>query len=232
MNFKSAEAEGRVNVPITLRYATLFLLLTFLSYQAHEIFHHLVGGLLCGGLGTMTFTTYIPKPECRLDAVVTLAGPLLSFAIAWLGAYWLAKRKHMLFAYTLIFASYAHLRFPLPLMGSGDEWLVARTNLQQPNSFVIAGILFLLALPPLVVAYRSIANRWRVPVFAVSWILPFVILGSITALDVWLLGTESGSNEPALIGVPLAIWIVNLIVASLFLFGGHRMFRRHEQTNL
>jgi hypothetical protein len=223
--------NNKIQIPITLRYLLAFLLLTFLCYEAHEIVHHLVGGLLCGGFGTMTFTTYVPKPECRLDAVVTLSGPLFSFALAWLGAFWLVKRKHMLFAYTLVFASFAHLRFPLPLMGSGDEWLVVRTNFEQPNATIVAGILFLLALPPLVTAYRSIANRWRVPVFAASWILPFVILGSITSLDVWLLGAESNSNQPALIGVPLVIWGVNLLAALLILFIGNRMFHQPEQVN-
>lgn len=223
--------NDKVRIPITIPYLLLFLLLTFLGYEAHELFHHLAGGVLCGGFGTMTFTTYVPQPECRLEAVVTLAGPFLSFALAWLGAYWLAKRKHMLFAYTLIFASYAHLRFPLPLMRSGDEWLVARTSFDQPNPYFTAGILFFLALPPLVVAYRSIANRWRVPVFAMSWLLPVVILGSITYLDAWLLGTEPTSGQTGLIGVPLVIWTVNLSVILFLLLGGNRMFRQPKPIN-
>lgn len=221
--------NGKIKIPVTLTYAVWFLLLTFLCYQAHEMFHHLVGGILCGGFGTMTFTAYVPKPDCALDGIVTLAGPFLSFAIAWFGAYWLVKRKYSLFAYTLIFASYAHLRFPLPLMGSGDEWLVARTNLQEPNPYLVAGILFLLALPPLVIAFRSIANQWRVPVFVTSWILPFVILGSITYLDVWLLSANEA--QPALLGIPVIIWVVNLIVALFVLFGGNRMFRQPEQIH-
>lgn len=222
---------GKVKIPMTVQYLLLFLLLTFLCYEAHEAFHHLVGAILCGGFGTMTFTTYAPKPQCNLDHVVTLAGPFLSFVIAWFGGYLLLKKKHMLFAYTLTFASFAHLRFPLPLMGSGDEWLVMRTNFEQPNPYFVAGILFLLALPPLVIAYRSVANRWRVPVFALSWILPFVILGSITYLDAWLPGTETSQGQPALMGIPAIIWVVNLIATLLFIFGGNQTFRQHLQVN-
>ncbi len=212
-----------LTVPITPLYLCAFLLLTFLCYEAHELFHHLAGGLLCGGVGTMTFTTYVPKPDCKLDAIVTLSGPLFSFVLAWLGAYWLVKRKHLLFAYTLIFASYAHLRFPLPLMGSGDEWQVARTNFEQPNAMLVAGILFLLALPPLVIAYRSIANPWRAPVFAVSWILPFVLLGSITYLDSLLSETSA-----AWIGVPIIVWVVNALAVLCLVVIGAKLFRNDQ----
>lgn len=225
-------AENKLHIPITFTYPFAFLLLTYLCYQAHELFHHLVGGALCGGFGTMTFSAFEPKPACVSDAAVTLSGPFLSFAIAWLGAYWLSKNKHMLFSYTLVFACYAHLRFPLPLMQSGDEWLVARDSLEQPNPFVLAGILFLLALPPLVYAYRSIANPWRVLVFAASWLMPFGILFLMPNLDAWLLGTEPNRVQMALLGIPITIWIVNLSAVLFFLFLGYRIFNQPIQFNL
>lgn len=225
-------AHNKIHVPITLRYLLAFLLLAFLCYEAHESFHHLVGAALCGGFGTMTFSAFEPQPHCVSDAAVTLSSPLLSFAIAWLGACWLSKQKHMLFAYSLIFASCAHLRFPLPLMRSGDEWLVARTSLEQPNPFVFAGILFLLALLPLVFAYRSIANPWRVAVFAASWLLPFVILFLMPNLDAWLLGNKSSHAQTAPMGIPVTVWIVNLIVILFFLVISYRIFSQQTQFNL
>jgi len=202
----------------------LFLLLTFLCYEAHELLHHLIGGVLCGGFGTMTFTTFEARPKCISDIAVTLSGPLLSFVLAWFGAYWLKQGKHILFAYTLIFASYAHLRFPLPLMGSGDEWLVARTYLQEPNSYLTAGILFLLALPPLVISYRSIANPWRPTVFITSFILPFVILFSINYLDSLISETST-----AWFGIPVIVLNMNLLAILLCLFGGKQIFRQPER---
>jgi len=217
MTFKTLEPKNKVNIPITLRYMALFLLLTFLCYEAHELFHHMIGGVLCSGFGTMTFTTFEAKPQCVSDIAVTLSGPLLSFVIAWFGAYWLKQHKHMLFAYTLIFASYAHLRFPLPLMGSGDEWLVARTNLQEPNPYLIAGILFLLALPPLVIAYRAIANHWRVTVFITSWILPFVILFSINYLDGLISETST-----SWIGIPVVLLAMNALAILCFVLAGRK----------
>jgi len=219
MTFKKLEPKNNVNIPIKLRYMVLFLLLTFLCYEAHELFHHLVGGILCGGFGTMTFTTFEARPQCISDIAVTLSGPLLSFVIAWFGAYWLKKSMYMLFAYTLIFASYAHLRFPLPLMGSGDEWLVARTYLQEPNSYLVAGILLLLALPPLVTAYRSIANPWRLTVFITSFILPFVILFSINYLDDLISETSS-----YWVGIPIVFLVVNALATLCFALVGRKTF--------
>jgi len=219
MTFKTLEPKNKVNIPITLKYMMLFLLLTFLCYEAHELFHHLIGGVLCGGFGTMTFTTFEARPQCVSDIAVTLSGPLLSFVIAWLGAYWLKQGKHTLFAYTLIFGSYAHLRFPLPLMGSGDEWLVARTSLKEPNPYLVAGILFLLSLPPLVIAYRTIANHWRLTVFITSFILPFVILFSINFLD----GLISESTA-MWIGIPITLLVVNAIAILCFVIVGRKTF--------
>ncbi len=215
--------ENKIFIPTTLPYLIAFLLLTFLCYEAHEFFHHLVGAAFCDGFGTMTFTTFEPKPACVSDAAVTLSGPMLSFVIAWIGAYWLRKGRHMLLAYTLIFASYAHLRFPLPLMGSGDEWLVARTNFEQPSVILVAGILFLLALPQLVVAYRSIANPWRVAVFSASWFLPFTILGSISYLDGLLSETSA-----TWIGVPIIIWVVNAAAVLCLVVIGTKLFRNNQ----
>lgn len=226
------QIENKVNVPLTIRYWLAFLLLSFICFEAHETFHHVVGAAQCGGFGTMTLSVYEPKPDCLLDPLVTLAGPLLTFAIAWFGAYLLTKNRHMLFAYTLIFASFAHLRFPLPLMGSGDEWSVARQQFQQPNRYLLAGILFILALPPLMSAYKSLANRQRLPIFIASWLMPFLLLFTIPIVDVWLFGAELNQATFSLLGIPTIVLFMGLAFICLFVFAGNPIFRQHESINL
>lgn len=224
--------ESKVSIPINGQYVFAFLLLTFLCYQAHETFHHITGAVLCGGFGTMTMTVYEPRPPCELDMVVTLSGPALSFAIAWFGAYLLWRSKQMLFAYMLIFASYAHLRFPLPLMRSGDEWSVARTMSQGPNPYVLACILFLLALPPLIQAYRSIANRQRLLLFIASWLMPFLILLLLPTFDSWLFDTDFYSTNRSLLGIPVIILAMDILAILLLVRMNRQIFSQHKQIIL
>jgi hypothetical protein len=211
----------KVMVPMTIPYLLMFLLLTFLCMEAHETFHHLVGGVLCGGFGRMTLTIY--EPTCDLY-ILTFAGPFLSFAIAWVAGYLLLKNKHPLFAYTLIFASFAHLRFPLPLMHSGDEWSVLGDYLPSSSRYWLAGILFLLALPPVVIVFRSIANRRRVLIFTISWFLPLSLLFVLPYIDTWLFGPDLDKTSLSLVGIPVVILVVDLIAIGLYVFTQDKVF--------
>lgn len=231
------QIENKVNVPLTIRYWLEFLLLSFICFEAHETFHHLVGAALCGGFGTMTLSVYEPKPLCLLDPLVTLSGPFLTFAIAWFGAKLLTKNSHALFAYTLIFASFAHLRFPLPLNHSGDEWYVVSTNFEQlkhsvPAQFLMASLLFLLALPPLVVAYEAIANRHRLPIFVLSWLMPFLPLFILPIVDKWLFGADLNNVTLSLLGIPIIVLFMDLAAVGLLVFVYNPIFRQYEPINL
>src|SRR5436309_750770 len=101
----------KVRVPYRPVHIALFLLLAFLCYQGHQLVRHLVGAALCGGFGSMTFTIATTKQPCSLDIILTLSGPVFTFGLAWFGILLLRSPKYALFAYALIFASFAHLRF-------------------------------------------------------------------------------------------------------------------------
>ena len=228
--------QNKVKVPPTIRYWLAFLLLSFICMEAHETFHHFVGAALCGGFGTMTLSVYEPKPNCFLDPVITLSGPFFTFALAWFGAYLLTKNRQPLFAYTLIFASFAHLRFPLPLNHSGDEWYVVRTNFEYlkgsfPAQLFLAILLFLLALPPLVLAFRSMAVKNRLPIFIASWLLPLFPLFALSVVDEWLFGPKLNQVGSAWIGIPVIVLMIDAIAIVLFSIAGNHIFQRSPQTN-
>ncbi len=115
-----------VRIPSRPIHIALFLLLAFLCYQAHQVVRHLVGAGLCGGFGSMTFTVATTKQPCLLPTLVTLSGPALTYGLAWSGMLLLRSPKYALFAYALIFASFAHLRFIQTLTGRGDELVLAQ----------------------------------------------------------------------------------------------------------
>src|SRR5512139_2645931 len=155
----------QITIPSRPAHIAVFLLLCFLCYQAHQLTRHLVGAALCGGFGTMTFTVTITREPCSFPTLVVISGPLLTYGLAWLGVFLLRSTKYRLFAYALIFASFAHLRFIQNLTGRGDELILAGQWFGISNRVVVASIVLLIGIPPVVTAYRVIANRRRNLVF-------------------------------------------------------------------
>src|SRR5262245_4522088 len=116
----------QVKIPPHPIHITIFLLLAFLCYQAHQLTRHLIGAVLCGGFGTMTFTVTTTREPCSFPTLVTLSGPALTYGLAWFGMFLLRSSKYKLFAYAFIFASFAHLRFIQTLTGRGDELILVK----------------------------------------------------------------------------------------------------------
>jgi hypothetical protein len=168
----------KVKIPSQPVHILLFLLLAFVCYQAHQLARHLVGAALCGGFGSMTFTITITREPCVFPVIVTLSGPILTYGLAWLGMFLLRSPKYTRkrFAYALIFASFAHLRFIQTLTGRGDELILAEKWFGISSRAIIVVIVFLIGLPPLIAAFRTIVNRRRVLVFICSWLLPLPLL--------------------------------------------------------
>jgi hypothetical protein len=195
----------------------LFLLLAFLCYEGHQLVRHLTGAALCGGFGTMTFTVAATKQPCSLPTVVTLSGPVFTYGLAWLGMLLLRSPRHALFAYALVFASWAPVRFIQTLTGRGDERVLAEQWFGVTSQVAVAAIVFLIGLPPAVAAFRAIANRRRVPVFIASLPLPLPLLFVLLLANRALFG-ESGTDiqGATVLGMSLLVLILDLIAAVLF----------------
>jgi len=206
----------KVKIPTRPVYIVTFLLLAFLCYQAHQWARHIVGAALCGGFGSMTFAVTITREPCSLPTLVILSGPLLTYGLAWSGMFLLRSSKFRLFAYTLIFASFAHVRFIQTLTGRGDELILAQQWFGISSRAIVALIVFLIGLPPVILAYRAIANQRRTLVFICSWLLPLPVLFIILISNALLFGANGDEIQVAtLLGIPLVVLIVDLIASAL-----------------
>jgi hypothetical protein len=216
----------KVRIPHRLIYIAVFLLLAFLCYQAHQLTRHLVGAILCGGFGTMTFTITIPRSPCSLPILVILSGPVLTYGLAWLGMFLLRSPKYRLFAYALIFASFAHLRFIQTLTGRGDESILAEQWLGVTSRPVVALIAFLIGLPPVIAAFRAIANQGRWSIFIGSWLLPLPLLFVMLFANRFLFG-ENGNERlgVGVLGISWIVLVIDLIASCLLIAYGTRYFR-------
>ncbi len=220
---------AKIHISYRPVYIILFLLLAFLCYQAHQLTRHLVGAALCGGFGTMTFTVATTRQPCSLPTLESLSGPILTYGLAYLGMLLLRRPSLARFAYTLIFASFSHLRFIQTLTGRGDELALAQQAFGVTSQPLVALVVFLIGLPPVIAAYRSIANRRRLGVFAVSWLLPLPLLLVMLLGDKALFQTSDlGTRLGAFLGIWLTVLAPDLLATVLMINFGPRYLRRGE----
>ena len=208
----------KLRIPSRPIYIAAFLLLAFLGYEAHQLTRHLVGAALCGGIGTMTFTVTITREPCSFPVFVTLSGPILTYGLAWAGMFLLRSPKYSLFAYALIFASFAHLRFIQTLTGRGDELILAQHWFGISNRLIVALIVFLIGLPPILTAYRLIANQLPTRVFIGSWLLPLPVLILLLISNAVLFGANGDRIQGKLVaGISLLVFITDLLAIALLI---------------
>jgi len=220
----------KVRIPYQPVHIALFLMLAFLCYQAHQLVRHLVGAGLCGGFGSMTFTVATTKQPCFLPTIVTLSGPALTYGLAWSGMFLLRSRKYALFAYALIFASFAHLRFIQTLSGGGDELVLAGQWFPPPSRAIVAVVVLLIGLPPVFTAYRTIANRRRLLVLIFSWLLPLPVLFGLLFGDKFLFETSNaGRQYGSFFGIWLIVLVTDLLTSALFIVLDLRYLRPQEK---
>src|SRR5215212_10821380 len=124
----------------------------------------------------------------------------------------LRSPKYKLFAYALIFASFAHLRFIQTLTGRGDELILSEGWFGISSRVIVALIVFLIGLPPVITAFRAIANRRRALVFLGSWLLPLPLLFVMLFGNQYLFGTNGDQiGNASIFGIPLIVFVTDLI---------------------
>ncbi len=221
----------KLKIPSRPVHIAAFLLLAFLCYQAHQLTRHLVGAILCGGFGSMTFTVTITRQPCSLPTLVTLSGPLLTYGLAWFGILLLRPQRIRLFAYALIFASFSHLRFIQTLTGRGDELILAQQWFGITSRPIVAFMVLLIGLPPIVAAYRVIANERRRLVFISSWLLPLPVLFVMLFGNAILFGPNGDQVQgPSLLGIQLIVLIMDLIVTGIFIVLATHILHSQEEA--
>jgi hypothetical protein len=219
----------KVEIPSRPVHISLFLLLAFLCYQAHQLTRHLVGAALCGGFGTMTFTVTVTREPCLFPILVTVSGPLLTYGLAWFGMFLLRSPKYKLFAYALIFASFAHLRFIQTLTGRGDELILAERWFGITSRVIVAVIVFLIGLSPVIAAFRAIANRRQILVFICSWLLPLPLLFAMLFVNQFLFGADGNEVQGgSILGISFIVFLIDLITIVLLIVFGPRYIHPQE----
>ena len=197
-----------MQLKLTLWNVVAFLVFAMLVGEAHEIAHFIVGKILCGCWPVSRDFNAWSLCDCAQGHWATIAGPLFSMTLAWIGMFLLRSNleKRQSFGYFLVWANVPQARIMTVLMRGGDERLFFReilsgTAIQDLYWYVAIAFVLLIALPPIVAAFRVVQNKFGWLYNVGFMILPLVVLGSYGFVflngllergflsEVWIMGT-------------------------------------------
>ncbi|HKO81274.1 MAG TPA: hypothetical protein VJU78_12800 [Chitinophagaceae bacterium] len=217
-----------MQIKITFRYVIAFFALNMIMVELHEQVHINTGYFICGCYGPRNFNVWAIGEHCALQQwsfVATLTGPLFSYALMWLGAWWIAKssnHKKKILGFSLLFANLPFARIFTALAGGGDEKVVMQAVSGNADPFIsklnAALIVTVVCLPPMIVAYRKLnaPNRFL-------WITGFAMMPLIYGMLYhhiflnWLLKKGIASNS-YILGTPSLILLHFILMLLLLIF--------------
>lgn len=226
--FNETKSGAALNLRISLKYLAAFFLLTLILGELHEQVHINMGWIVCGGYGPRDFNAWKTAADCAQPSLAflsTTVGPLFSFAVMWLGAVLLLKAKtldYKAIGFSLIFAPLPFARIFTAAMGGGDEKVVLNRFLKEdfsPETIKIFALVLVatVCLPPMLIALKSIKNRFALLYVIGFSVLPLIVLGAyvLTFLNS-VLASGFLASAPFL-GTPLLI-VFHTVLAIVLLF--------------
>lgn len=224
-----------MHLKLSFSYIVTFLLLLIVMLELHETVHIVVGRLICGCWGPRDFNVWSLCRSCPENHpawwLATLAGPLVSFALMWLGMLWLDAKESgkMTIGFSLIFANIPFGRISTVMMGGGDEMVVTRHFLKDEYSrtqmiLICSALVLGLGLPPILKAFRALTNRWSwlyiisFSTLPLLFLLIYVLIGLNTLLNNGFLATSWIMGTPVFITLHTGLALLALLWLRKHLF--------------
>ncbi len=209
-----------IHLKITLRYCIAFYCIIMLYTSLHELVHHFAGYFICGDWGYKTFNYFSTACEgTRKTYLATYAGPVFTYAMMYVGMWFLQKGKtnyQQQLGFALIFAQLPCQRMVGPIFRMNDEYYATAKLFGNTttNQWIVFLLLLAICLPPLVRAYRSIGNKNRLLWFSFYFLLfPYVLWGPFFGGLEYLM-VNRGVLDQTIIGIGL-LFIINEVVTII-----------------
>lgn len=221
-----------IKLKITWKYCLAFYCIIMLYASLHELIHHFAGYFICGDWGYKTFNYFETACETdRKSLLATYMGPLFSFTMMYVGAYFLIKKssnfiKHLGFA--MIFAQLPFQRMVSPFFKMNDEFYA--TSILYGNTtfiyWVVIITIWIICIPPLIKAYLSIKNKYRMIWFLFYLVLfPYLLWGPIFGTLEFIMVERNFLAQP-IIGIGL-LFIINEVITIIAYF----LTKKHIDPN-
>jgi hypothetical protein len=211
---------------ISWQYLLAFFGLNMFLGELHEQAHITTGYFICGCYGERDFSVWSTCDNCAhsdWSFLATLAGPVYSFILMWLGGLWFSRSLNIsrkALGFSILFANLPFARLFTAFMGGGDEKVVFQhlTGLAVFPKIAAILIVGLLVIPPVVLVYRNLSNNFRGWIIAAFLVLPLVygMLYHHMFLN-YLLHKGIGTSI-TIMGTPDIIIIHTLVMLLIVLF--------------
>jgi hypothetical protein len=211
---------------ISWQYVLAFFGLNMFLGELHEQAHITTGYFICGCYGERDFSVWSTCDNCAhsdWSFLATLAGPVYSFILMWLGGLWFSRSLNIsrkALGFSILFANLPFARLFTAFMGGGDEKVVFQhlTGLAVFPKIAAILIVGLLVIPPVVLVYRNLSNNFRGWIIAAFLVLPLVygMLYHHMFLN-YLLHKGIGTSI-TIMGTPDIIIIHTLVMLLIVLF--------------
>ena len=239
----AADSMPKLSIKITWKYLLAFFALTIILGELHEQSHITLGRIVCGEYGARDFNVWGTAENCAAPAwkiLSSFGGPIFSYLVMWSGVYLLLKAKtfeYKSLGLTLIFAPLPFARIFTALMGGGDEKVFLHYFLKDQFSLPVIKIfaaIFVLGfcLPPIIVAYRSLANRFRALYVVVFCVLPLIVLGLYVLTSLNGLLAQGFMSEVLILGTPRLILFHFLLMTVILIFTGKSLLKLSRQNQV
>jgi hypothetical protein len=221
-----------MRVELTPRYLLAFVCLGALLGIGHELAHHVAGRLICGAWGYKTFNSFVLANGCREQHpqtawLATLAGPVLfNYLPMWIGFFRMrrADAGSKLCGLTLVFATLPTFRIVFSVLHANDEpWIIRYLFGHNELAFWLMNVaIWLLTIPPLILAWQTIQNRHRALLFAFYLVVLPVFVGLFFGMVLENMIIKQHILADTLWGMP---YLVLLVEGLAYL--GYQMNRQH-----
>jgi hypothetical protein len=211
---------------ISWQYVLAFFGLNMFLGELHEQAHITTGYFICGCYGERDFSVWSTCDNCAhsdWSFLATLAGPVYSFILMWLGGLWFSRSLNIsrkALGFSILFANLPFARLFTAFMGGGDEKVVFQhlTGLAVFPKIAAILIVGLLVIPPVVLVYRNLSNNFRGWIIAAFLVLPLVYGMLYHHMFLNYLLHQGIGTSITIMGTPDIIIIHTLVMLLIVLF--------------
>lgn len=212
-----------MKIKITFKFIVAFLALTFVMLELHEIVHTTVGRIICGCWGERDFNAWEICESCqnsKLAWLSTLAGPIFTFIMIWIGSSYLKisnTNQQKSLGIALIFSNTPFGRILNPLLKSGDEVTLMHKLIENLSlaSFITLIVILLITVYPMYRAFKTIQNK-PIGYFMLFFFAPVVVIILVILIVLNTILSKEILSETGFLGSPIIVNLWSIFVLTIF----------------
>jgi hypothetical protein len=200
---------------LSLKTVIAFFAIVFVFHELHELAHTTVARMQCDCWGPRDFNVWSVCTTCPSSVNTlwaTLAGPVLTYLLIWIGYSMMSDRKTaatQILGWVLVFSNKPFARIFTVLMRGGDESVLTRGifGADKLSTLMWIGeiiVVLLLTVPPLIRAFHLLTKN-KVAIFISFLLVPMLVEFALMHKFGNYLLNNGALNKTGLFGAPVLV---------------------------